>query len=175
MFKFLLSDFHGTIVDSNNAWLKAFYELRCNNLDLIKQLIYQKKSRKQIAIDNNIDYNLLLQTYRKNLTIRYDVVNLINKIHGNKNIIILSNSSREKLLLDIKQIKDLHNLEFSYIYTSINNTKNDINFLKKIINKHNIKKAYMIGNDIREDFINLNEIINIFIPYKETIIFNEKI
>ena len=173
--KFLLTDFHGTIVDSNSAWIKAYLNLGVKNIEDITTQVYQKQSREKLALYYNIDYSLLLDEYRKNLHVRPDVISLIHAIHGNDNIIILSNSSKEKLYKDIEQVQAEHDLKFSFVYSKEDGNKNDALFIDELCSKHNITKAYMLGNDIREDLVINDNITNIFIPYKQSILLNKNI
>ena len=175
MYKYLLSDFHGTIVDSNTAWITAYKNLGAENIKDITQRVFKKEHRKLIAQDYLLDYDAVVTEYRKNLHIRKEVVALIQTLPGFDNIIIVSNAGKDKLLKDIEQVKPELNLNICAVYGKEDGRKNDQSIFENILKKHDIEAAYMIGNDIREDFCKLDNIINIFVPYKNTLIFNDKL
>ncbi len=172
MYNYLLADFHGTIVDANTAWIKAYETAGAENMADIVQRVYKKVHRKTIADDYNLDYDNIISLYRANLHIRPEIVALIKQIPGSDNIIIVSNSKREKLLKDIKQVENEHNLHICDIFCKEDGNKKDQSVYDIIIKKYDIKAAYMIGNDIREDFCANPAITNIFVPYKNTLIYN---
>lgn len=175
MYKYLLSDFHGTIVDSNAAWITAYKNLGAENIEDVTQRVFKKENRKLIAQDYSLDYDTVVVEYRKNLHIRMEVVDLMRSLPGFDNIIIVSNARKDKLLKDIKQVESELNLNICAVYGKEDGSKNDQSIFENILKKHNIEAAYMIGNDIREDFCKLDNIINIFMPYKNTLIFNDKL
>ena len=174
-YQYLLADFHGTIVDSNTAWIRAYLDLGATDIEYVTRLVFQKEKRSIIAEKFGIDYEKLKLKYRENLHIRYEVVEIIKSLPGSQNIIIISNSSREKLLKDMEKIKNEHTLNIIDIYSKEDGNKRDIKFVKKILNKYNINRTYMIGNDIREDFSQCEKITNIIVPYKKTIFYNKSL
>lgn len=175
MYKYLLSDFHGTIVDANSAWIKAYEILGAKNMDDVIRRVYQKERRKNIADDYNLNYDEVVETYRQNLHIRPEVVKLLHNIPGSQNIIIVSNAHKDKLYKDIKQVEKEHDLNICDVFCKEDGCKKEQSLYPIIIAKYHIKNAYMVGNDIREDFC-LNSIItNIFIPYKKTLLYNDKL
>lgn len=172
-YQYLLADFHGTIVDSNAAWIKAYLDLGATDTEYVTRHVFQKEKRSVIAEKFGIDYEKLKLKYRENLHIRHEVVNIIKSLPGSQNIIIISNSSKAKLLKDMKKVKNEHMLNIIDVYSKEDGNKQDIKFVKKILNKYNIDRIYMIGNDIREDFSQCEEITNIIVPYKKTILYNK--
>lgn len=170
-----LCDFHGTIVDANNAWINAFCYFKPDNKDTIIDLIYNKTSRKQIAKMFDLNYTDIVIKYREKLTIRWPVMEIIKKISNNNEIIILSNASKERLWLDINKITPQLQMKILQVYSKEDGNKKDPKFIEQILDKFGFEGAYMIGNDIEQDFNPSKRITNIFVPYKETILRNRNV
>ena len=109
------------------------------------------------------------------LEVRYEIVNLVKLLSNNMGIIIVSNSSRERLLRDVDFVKSNLNLNILEILSKENGNKSDPDYINRVLDKYNYKSAYLIGNDIREDFNSSHRITNIFAPYKNTIIMNKSL
>lgn len=162
MKKLILADFHGTIVDANKAWLKAYCLLCPGKSEIIWQKIKAKEHRQEIANFLGVDYNQVIALYRENLTVRQDIIRLIKGL--NLPIIIISNSSRERLILDIEQVQNQHDLIFERIYSGSDGKKPDAKYVENIVKENGYKAAYMIGNDLNEDFIKSPIITNVLVP-----------
>lgn len=162
MKKLILADFHGTIVDANAAWYKAYCHLCPKKSEIIWQKIKAKEHRQGIADFLGVDYNQVVALYRDFLTVREDIIKLIEGL--NLPIIIISNSSKERLMLDIDRVKNQHNLVFEKVYSGSDGKKPDIKYVENIIRENGYETAYMIGNDINEDFIKSPIISNVLVP-----------
>jgi HAD superfamily hydrolase (TIGR01549 family) len=160
--KLILVDFHGTIVDANAAWYKAYCHLCPEKSEIIWQKIKAKEHRQEIADFLGVDYNQVIALYRDFLTVREDIIKLIKGL--NLPIIIISNSSKERLMLDIDQVKNQHNLVFEKVYSGSDGKKPDIKYVENIIRENGYETAYMIGNDLNEDFIKSPIISNVLVP-----------
>jgi len=167
-----LCDFHGTIVDANTAWINAFCYFVPNYEDTITDLVYKKTDRKKMANMFNLDYADIVIKYREKLTVRRPVMEIIKKISTNNEIIIISNASKERIWLDIDKVQTQLDIKILHVYSKEDGNKNDPKFIEYILDKHGFGTAYMIGNDIRQDFNPSKRIMNIFVPYKETILRN---
>jgi len=171
----VLCDFHGTLVDANKAWADAFASCKLSNLDEIIDLIYKKVNRKIICADFGLDYDDIKNKYVNYLVPRDDVVNLVKKLSYDNTIIIISNSSRVRLMRDINQVKEQLGLNIIAVYSKEDGNKNDALYIENILDKHHFDHAYIVGNDIREDFNPSAKITNIFVPYKNTILLNKSL
>lgn len=169
----VLCDFHGTLVDANKAWIKAFETYDIPDINQVITDVYHKVNRKIICRRYGIDYEEIKNKYTSFLEIRYEIVNLVRLLSNNTGIIIVSNSSRERLLKDINFVKANLNLEIREILSKDNGNKNDPDYINQVLDRYNYKSAYLIGNDIREDFNPSPRITNIFVPYKNTILMNK--
>lgn len=175
MYKYLLSDFHGTIVNANSAWITAYKLLGAKNMEDVIRRVYQKEHRKKIADDYNLIYDDVVNLYRQNLNIRPEIIRLIQSLPGSERIIIVSNAHKDRLYKDIKQVENKHNLNICDVFAKEDGSKKDQSLYPTIINKYHIQATYMVGNDIREDFCTNPIITNIFIPYKKTLLYNDKL
>jgi hypothetical protein len=171
----ILCDFHGTLVDANAAWISAFESFGIKTIDNVFSQVYKKTNRKIICSDLGLDYTEVTNRYRDHLEIRKPIVDFIKKLSTNNEIIIISNSSRNRLMLDIEKVHDALGFNITDIFSKENGNKNDIGYIESILDSKGFKSAYIIGNDIREDFNPSNRIINIFVPYKDTILLNESL
>lgn len=162
MKKLILADFHGTIVDANLAWYKAYCCLCPEKSDIIWQKIKAKEHRQEIANYIGVDYTRVIELYRNFLTVRQDIIKLIKGL--NLPVIIISNSSRDRLMLDIEKTQNQHDLEFEKIYSGLDGKKPDVEYIERIILENGYESAYMIGNDINEDFIKSPIVTNILVP-----------
>lgn len=162
MKKLILADFHGTIVDANKAWHKAYCHLCPDKSEIIWQNIKAKEHRQEIANFLGVDYNQVIALYREFLTVRDDIIKLIKGL--NLPIIVISNSSKERLMLDINQVKNQHDLVFEKVYSGSDGKKPDTEYVENIIRENGYDTAYMIGNDLNEDFIKSPLISNVLVP-----------
>ena len=79
------------------------------------------------------------------------------------------------MLRDVDFVKSNLNLNILEILSKENGDKSDPDYINQVLDKYNYKSAYLIGNDIREDFNSSHRITNIFVPYKNTIIMNKSL
>ncbi|MCL4362102.1 hypothetical protein M1585_01315, partial [Candidatus Parvarchaeota archaeon] len=71
-------DLHGTLINSNDAFIKAFLKIN-KNLDRIslEKRIYLKESRQNIAKELGINYSRVISEYSKQTRINQKMVKLI--------------------------------------------------------------------------------------------------
>ncbi|MBR3511205.1 MAG: hypothetical protein IKN73_04045 [Alphaproteobacteria bacterium] len=169
----VLCDFHGTLVDANHAWIKAFETYDIPDINQVITDVYHKVNRKIICNKYGINYEEIKNKYIYFLEVRYEIVNLVKLLSGNTGIIIVSNSSRERLLRDIDFVKPNLDLNILEILSKENGNKNDPDYINQVLDRYNYRSAYLVGNDIREDFNPSLRITNIFVPYKNTILMNK--
>lgn len=165
-------DFHDTIVNSSKAWIKAFkYFCPKKEYTKVKKLYKYKTSRKKLAKMINVDYLEIENKYRENLKPNKSILNLLIKCKKNHEVIILSNSSKEKLHKDINKI----GIDIKTIYSKEDGVKPDPKYINKLVSIHKSDLFIMIGNDKKEDvlihkkikcFIIKNKIDLLIIPYK---------
>lgn len=149
-------------MDANKAWHKAYCHLCPDKSEIIWQKIKAKEHRQEIANFLGVDYNQVIALYREFLTVRDDIIKLIKGL--NLPIIVISNSSKERLMLDINQVKNQHDLVFEKVYSGSDGKKPDTEYVENIIRENGYDTAYMIGNDLNEDFIKSPLISNVLVP-----------
>ena len=149
-------------MDANKAWHKAYCHLCPEKSEIIWQKIKAKEHRQEIANFLGVDYNQVIALYREFLTVRDDIIKLIKGL--NLPIIVISNSSKERLMLDINQVKNQHDLVFEKVYSGSDGKKPDTEYVENIIRENGYDTAYMIGNDLNEDFIKSPLISNVLVP-----------
>lgn len=162
MKKLILADFHGTIVDANAAWHKAYCCLCPTQSDLIREKIIAKENRSEIAKALGLDYQEVIRLYRSFLSVRHEVIQIIKGL--DLPIIIISNASKERLLLDIESVKGQHDLKFDKVYSGEDGKKPDTEYIERVIKENEYEFAYMIGNDAVEDFVKSPLVTNILVP-----------
>ena len=149
-------------MDANAAWHQAYCSLCPEKSEIIWKKIKAKEHRQEIANFLNVDYNRVIELYRDFLTVRPDIIKLIKGL--DLPIIIISNSNKERLLLDIKRVQTQHDLTFERIYSGSDGKKPDAEYVERIIKENGYETAYMIGNDLKEDFIQSSIVTNILVP-----------
>ena len=152
-------DLHNTIVNSDNAWKKAFQKMlpdkQCYKaLDMLDNGV----SRHKICEKYNISYDSLEEEYRNNLECNYYIIEWIRMIKRESKVILISNARKERIMKDLEKFKIT--LLFDQIYSGDDGKKNNCQYLEKIMNDNNIERMIYIGNDEVEDKLNNNRILS---------------
>jgi len=157
-------DLHNTLTDANEAWKSAYRDLVSNSEHRkIAKMIDQKESREKLCVEHGLDYGLVTQRYRENLSINEYGLLLLNSLSKHFEVCLVTNSSKEKTISDLKKIG--LNQKFKKVYTKENGTKPDPEYIKDIIKENNFDLVFMIGNDVYEDFVISDNIIPIIIDF----------
>jgi HAD superfamily hydrolase (TIGR01549 family) len=164
----ILLDLHGTLLDSNRAWIEAFKEIKPENAAYYEKQIWQKKSRHDLAIHAGVPFETLLEHYKKALKPREDVLKLVKNLSTEYPLALLSNSSRQRVVDDLRH---LPNLGLVKIFTGEDGKKPNIEYCERVLGILGWDRALLIGNDPEEDMISSSRITCILIPYAERVTF----
>ena len=157
-------DLHNTLTDANEAWKLAYKDLVGNSEYLeISKRIDQKESREKLCVEHGLNYSLVTQKYRENLSINEYGLLLLNSLSKYFEVCLVTNSSKEKAINDLKKIG--LDQKFNKIYTKENGTKPDPEYIKNIIKENNFDLVLMIGNDIYEDFVTSDNVVPLIIDF----------
>lgn len=159
MNKGLMLDLHGTLLYSNLAWALAYESFDKTKGSFYREEIDKKRSRHELAEIAGVRYEEIINKYRTFLKPRFEVIDFIVRLNLPK--VIVSNSQRDKVIKDLEYIP---NLNFQEIYTIENGTKPEFKYLENILNEQNWDFAYLIGNDVKEDYSKHPKVISIIVP-----------
>ncbi len=155
-------DLHGTLLDSNTAWLEALREIDPNNIDYYEAGIWGKMSRRDMAKHANVSYECLKSKYRSKLKPRSGVLDFVKVLSANYPLIIVSNAKRKDILDDMGYLSQL---QVERIYSKEDGNKPEMRYLERILVEMCWDSAYLIGNDFIEDFTYSKRVMSIIIPY----------
>jgi len=149
----ICSDLHNTLLFSNKAWIDAFSSFINIPLNDIAKKVYQKQSRKQMAIQYNIDYHQVLEKYHTLVEPNTPLLKLLNVLNSlGIKIIVVSSASAEKVEKDYKKIEQFCPIEAYYNRDSFD--KKNYDSWNNLRLQHNVEHILYIGNDYEEDIIN---------------------
>lgn len=157
----LMVDLHGTLLDSNYAWSKAFQKFDPKRMDYYSHALCNKVSRKELANIAGVPFEQIKAEYRKNLRPREEILAIVNILKKSFELVIVTNSKRNDALLDLEY---LPNLNYKAIFTKEDGCKPDMEYLNSIIEQLNWEFAYLIGNDICEDCVDMKNVCSILVP-----------
>ena len=154
-------DLHNTLLLSNGAWINAFLTFnKTIDKEQLSKEIYNKKSRRELASIYGINYNELLNVYYDMCYVNKKLVLFVKSLQKNGfEIVLISSSSKEKVINDLKHISKY--ILFDEIYTKENFKKNNKNDWDKLLKKHNADFMIYLGNDYDEDIINNDKVVSI--------------
>ena len=154
-------DLHGTLINSNDAFIKAFLKIN-KNLDRIslEKRIYLKESRQNIAKELGINYSRVISEYSKQTRINQKMVKLI-KIFKNIGVpvIVVTASKGRRAYIDRKYLLKYF-LPDDFII-NIKNAKIDNKFWENLRKKFDSTFILYIGNDFEEDNIKSRNVISL--------------
>lgn len=165
MIKFGIAfDCHNTLVDSNNAWTKAFvdYAGKEHEDNISMDLFGRRLKRRDIATKYGVDYNLVeKQSYR------YSKLNakafLLIKTARNIGIplFVISNAPLENV------IKDLQNVGigscFEEIFSKEDGGKSNTEIFDNILKDYGLELLLFIGNEEFDDNIPHPQVLSVAI------------
>lgn len=157
----IMLDFHGTLVNSNQAWLEAFSILDPPRREYYREKIWKKESRHLLAQTARLSFTEVYDLYATLLQPRLEIVDLVKKLGESYPLIIVSNSERERLLQDLQKIPPL---PIQRIYSKENGRKPNLDYLESILHEMSWERAFLIGNDPEEDLVQSRCITSIIIP-----------
>ena len=128
----VLVDFHGTIVDSNQAWVDAFFYLSNCDHEVVIQKVYRKTDRRLMCQELGIDFADVVNKYRDFLKVRQEALDVIRLLSGDGKIIIVSHSSRKRLLADIDKVSSFLEFDIVDLFSKEDGRKGDETISEKI-------------------------------------------
>lgn len=154
-------DLHNTLLLSNEAWINAImsFNSKLDKKEVTKR-IYDKESRKKLALEYNIDYNQLLDKYHSICLPNFPLISFINELkHQGFKIFIISSASKEKVHKDLLNLNKM--IQFTEVYTKENFNKRKSEDWDAIIDCNDTKMMVYIGNDYDEDIIDNKRVLSI--------------
>lgn len=157
----LMVDLHDTLLESSIAWIKSFYVLIPGEIENCVNDLSKGISRRTVAKTFGVSYDIVLDEYRKHLKPREEVYTLIQILSNEFPLVIVSNSSRDRIEKDIALLPSL-NIE--RVYSKENGKKPDRMYLESILENMSWDSAILIGNNLVEDRSTSERITSIIFP-----------
>jgi FMN phosphatase YigB (HAD superfamily) len=158
-----LVDLHGTLLQSNLAWIEAFSRLDPNKREFYTEQIMLKRSRHELADLIGISFKKVENLYHQNLIPRFEVVEMVITLSKHYPLVLVSNGPEYRVMRDLKRVP---HLKFDKIYTASDGLKSDIKYLERILDEQGWSKGLLVGNDLEEDFLESERIIPVLVPDK---------
>lgn len=159
----LMVDLHGTLLRSNEAWIDALSEFDPSRREFYTNQVNSKRSRHELAAIAGTDFETVDNCYYEKLRPREDILELVKLLNSKYPSVLVSNAQEYRVLRDLKRLPDL---SFLRIFTAKNGSKLNKDYLETILTEMNWDKAFLIGNDLEEDFVESPLIIPLLVPDK---------
>lgn len=153
-------DCHNTLINSNDAWVRAFIDIvGAEYKDEITLCLYGKIKRRNLAQKYNIDFSLV-----EELANKYEKKNnrLISALTALKDLgiplVVVSNAPSKRVLKDMETtgIREL----FSEVYTGDNGGKINKKIFDNILQQYNLDYIIFLGNEEFDDHIEHDRVIS---------------
>lgn len=151
-------DLHGTLVQSNEAWITAFLlEIGENSVrDDIQKMVYQKTSRRDISVRYGIDFEKVQKRYYDIVEPDYNMCNLVNILSNNYPTFLISSAPMERVERDLRTASlDAVFLKKFYSGTFCKQNRED---WENLLVEFGLDLLFYIGNDYEEDIINYDKV-----------------
>ncbi|MBU2616025.1 MAG: hypothetical protein KKC19_02885 [Nanoarchaeota archaeon] len=162
----LMVDLHGTLLESNQAWAKALESIDPDRSEFYRQQIQLKRSRHELAEIAGVSFDDLQSAYRRFLFPRDEVIGIIRSLSDIYPMVLVTNAERNRVLDDLEH---LQNLPFLRVYTREDGKKPNPIYLQRILDEQGWGEAFLIGNDLTEDYSENKKITSIIIPQRKLI------
>lgn len=159
----LLVDLHGTLLESNLAWARALESIDPKKSGFYREQIQFKRSRHELAQIAGVSFDSLLNVYRKYLLPRDPIVALFRTLSCEYPSVLVSNCQRDRVLADLHY---LPTLSFKKIYTIEEGKKPERIYLQRILDDQGWDKAFLLGNDLIEDYSENENVTSIICPQR---------
>lgn len=159
----LMCDLHGTLLNSNEAWLEALASFDPAQRDFYAEQIMQKRSRRELAAIAGVSFEDLSEQYHALVSVRLPVLNIVKKLCDSYSLIIVSNAPRPRVERDLLK---LGSLPIARVFTQEDGRKPERDYLERILGEMNWNNAYLIGNDPEEDICDSPRIFSVIFPNK---------
>ena len=153
-------DCHNTLINSNDAWVRAFIDIvGAEYKDEITLCLYGKIKMRNLAQKYNIDFSLV-----EELANKYEKKNnrLISALTALKDLgiplVVVSNAPSKRVLKDM-EITGIREL-FSEVYTGDNGGKINKKIFDNILQQYNLDYIIFLGNEEFDDHIEHDRVIS---------------
>lgn len=149
----VVCDCHNTLVNSNEAWIKAFVDfIGEDKSDEIELCLYGKIRRRDLAKKYLLDFSLVEKTAESYVTIKSETVNFLSVIKNmGIKLFVVSNAPRRRVVKDLQTVK-IENM-FEKIYTEENGGKKNACIFDGILLEYQLDYLLFIGNEEFDDHI----------------------
>lgn len=157
----VMFDVHGTLIHTSEAWIQAF-TFYCKDEKFCREWLENKGSRKALAKKIGIPFESVHNLYREKISANDRIVSLFEIYRQTHEVIIVSNAKKEDVVADCDAVHIP--LDGVKIFSSEMGKKPDSKYLKRILDEMKWDKALLIGNDMEEDMIEIDDIITLMVP-----------
>lgn len=149
----VVCDCHNTLVNSNEAWIKAFVDyIGKDKSDEIELCLYGKIRRRDLAKKYLLDFSLVEKTAESYVTVKSQTVNFLSVIKNmGIKLFVVSNAPRRRVVKDLQTVK-IANM-FEKIYTEENGGKKNTSIYDEILFEYQMDYLLFIGNEEFDDNI----------------------
>lgn len=149
----VVCDCHNTLVNSNEAWIKAFVDyIGEEKYEEVELYLYGKMKRRDLAKKYLLDFNLVEKTAESYVTRKQQTIEflLILKKMGIK-LFVVSNAPRRRVVKDLQTA----NIDYMFenIYTEEDGGKRNKDIFEEILNRNQLDYLLFIGNEEFDDNI----------------------
>lgn len=154
-------DCHNTLINSNDAWVKAFTEhIGQEASNQIAISLYGKLKRREIAKLYEVEFELIEESANKYMIRNQLLINLIMDLRNmGFPLFIVSNAPRRRVEADINTVNIKH--LFDEIYTGDEGGKRNHEIFDHLMNKHSLDYGFFIGNEEFDDHIDHPKILSL--------------
>ncbi|MEK4510166.1 HAD hydrolase-like protein [Paenibacillus sp. FSL K6-2524] len=153
-------DCHNTLINSNDAWVKAFTEhIGTEFTDEITISLYGKLKRREIAKQYGVDFELIEESANKYMVRNELLIDLIMDLKSSgSHLFIVSNAPRRRVEGDLDNVNIKH--LFDEIYTGDEGGKRNNQLFDDVMEKYSLEFGFFIGNEEFDDHIDHSRIIS---------------
>lgn len=156
----IVCDCHNTLINSNDAWIKAFSDFAgAEHAEEIALYLYGKMKRRDLAQKYNIDFSVVKERadkYEKKNSQLISALTIMKEI--GIPLVAVSNAPAIRVLKDM-EITGIRNL-FLEVYTGDDGGKRNKEIFDKILQKYNLNYIIFLGNEEFDDHIEHDRVIS---------------
>lgn len=156
----IVCDCHNTLINSNEAWIRAFCDFAgAEHKEEITLCLYGKMKRRKLAQKYRLDFSLVEERadrYEKRNSCLIAALTVIKKT--GIPLLAVSNAPAKRVLKDmeITGIRDL----FLEVYTGDDGGKRNKQIFDEILLKHDLDYILFLGNEEFDDHIEHDKVIS---------------
>lgn len=154
-------DCHNTLINSNEAWVKAFVEyVGIEYEDEITKKLYGKNKRREIAKNYNIKFEVIEEAANKYMCRNDVLIKILYDLKKQGNLLfVVSNAPRKRVIADLQNV-NIKNL-FEKIYTGDDGGKQNNDIFNMVLEYYKLDYGFFVGNEEYEDDISHQRIISV--------------